>query len=576
MSFQPTAPDRAAVGSPSQDFAASVLNVSAAALQRYEEPVFRALRDGTLEAANPLAQTFMARLAPEDLEKLAAAARKSNGHDRAVVDMVDVGGGVDIQHLQVTLVPLAAGVGVLLFIRDLTLDNSLRTALVESRRRYKDFIDISTDFPWETNRNRSFVFVPPRGALGYTPDALIASDPSSLVVGDGILANDQPFLTTRRIENEEFWLKRADGRPACVMVSAMPLLDSRGVWAGARGVCRDVTEIRDRENTLSRVRNRERVLTRIVRAFRDEVDPEAMLTVAADALARGLGAEHCHLFRVAPQGTAAGPIAGYLLSARFGDMDPSAAATVLDSIAKGAGAAEMLFDPWQVLAAPARYQSDSNGAVVLWRRIDRGPWNDDDRLLIGDIANQIGITIEQLIHHEHVLRISRTDALTGLLNRGAFIDGLQRFLARQHRASPESIASVLLYVDLDNFKHVNDSRGHQAGDDLLMKVRDILLQQTRPTDMVARLGGDEFAIWLNGADISIAKGRATKLLELCKTLAPYSGSADRPVGMSIGIAVWAPGAETLEGLLARADAAMYEAKRAGKGNFSIAPAGATS
>jgi diguanylate cyclase (GGDEF)-like protein/PAS domain S-box-containing protein len=558
-------------GHPSQGLAASVLNVSAAALQRYEEPVFRWHPDGKLEAANPLAQTFVTRLAAADLARLVQVAKKAHGYDRAVVDMVDVGSGTALQHLQITLVPLTGGVGVLLFVRDLTLDNSLRTALVESRRRYKDFIDISADFPWETSRNRRFVFVPTRGALGYTSDSLIALDPTNLVMGDSIIGNDLPFLTTRRIENEEFWLKRADGRPACVLVSAMPVTDSNGAWAGARGVCRDVTELRDRENTLSRVRNRERVLTRIVRAFRDEVNPEAMLTVAADALARGLGAEHCQLFRTTPEGSHSSPVPGYLLAARFGDMETAAAASVLANLADGAGAAEVMFDPWQILAAPARYQNTANGAVVLWRRMDRGPWNDDDRLLIGDIANQIGITIEQLTHHEHVLRISRTDALTGLLNRGAFMDGLQRFLARQHRQGSESLASVLLYVDLDNFKHVNDTRGHQAGDDLLMKVRDVLLQQTRPTDMVARLGGDEFAIWLSNADIAIGERRAKRLLELCKTtLAPLSGSPERPVGMSIGVAVWSPGSESLEHLLARADSAMYQSKRAGKNNYTIA------
>jgi len=573
MSLEPTAPARAAAGSPSLDFVTGVLNVSAAALQRYEEPVFRTLPDGSLEAANPLAQTFLTRLAPVDVDKLAAAARKADGHDRAVVDMLDVGTGTTLQHLQTTLVPLAGG-GVLLFVRDVTLDNALRTALVESRRRYKDFIDISSDFPWETNRNRRFVFVPTRGALGYTPEALIGFDPTALVAGDTLINQDLPFLTTRRIENEEFWLKRADGSTACVMVSAMPVLDGTGVWIGARGVCRDVTEIRERENTLSRVRNRERVLTRIVRAFRDEVNPESMLTVAADALARGLGAEHCHLFRMVGDGAPTGPVPGYLLAARFGDMEPGAGATVLGTLAKGAGAAEVSFEPWQVLAAPTRYQSMANGAVVLWRRMDRGPWNDDDRLLIGDIANQVGITIEQLAHHEHVLRISRTDALTGLLNRGAFMDGLQRYINRQHHAPSSSMPSVLLYVDLDNFKHVNDTRGHQAGDELLIQVRDMLLHQTRPTDMVARLGGDEFAVWLGGADLSIGTNRAEKLLTACKTaLFPFSGSPERPVGMSIGIAAWKPGAETLEQLLSRADSAMYEAKRAGKGNFRVAETG---
>jgi diguanylate cyclase (GGDEF)-like protein/PAS domain S-box-containing protein len=547
--------------------------VSAAALQRYEEPVFRALPDGSLEAANPLAQAFLTRLTSADVDKLTAAARKADGHDRAVVDMLDVGGGTTLQHLQITLVPLTGG-GVLLFVRDVTLDNALRTALVESRRRYKDFIDISADFPWETNRNRSFVFVPTRGALGYTPEALMSSDPGSLVAGDTLLNQDLPFLTTRRIENEEFWLKRADGGTACVMVSAMPVLDNNGLWIGARGVCRDVTEIRERENTLSRVRNRERVLTRIVRAFRDEVNPESMLTVAADALARGLGAEHCHLFRMVGDGAPTGPVPGYLLAARFGDMEPGAGATALGTLAEGAGAAEILFEPWQVLAAPTRYQNTANGAVVLWRRMDRGPWNDDDRLLIGDIANQVGITIEQLTHHEHVLRISRTDALTGLLNRGAFMDGLQRYLNRQHHAPASSAPSVLLYVDLDNFKFVNDTRGHQAGDELLLQVRDLLLHQTRPTDMVARLGGDEFAVWLGGAEIGIGVARAEKLLQQCKTiLAPLSGSPERPVGMSIGVAAWKPGGETLEQLLSRADSAMYEAKRAGKGDYRVAQSG---
>ena len=206
--------------------------------------------------------------------------------------------------------------------------------------------------------------------------------------------------------------------------------------------------------------------------------------------------------------------------------------------------------------------------MVLWRPVDRGAWSDDDRLLIGDIANQVGITIEQFTHHEHVLRISRTDALTGLLNRGAFMEALRRFLSRLKR---EGGNAVLMYVDLDNFKAVNDLRGHQAGDDMLMKVRDILVQQTRPTDVISRLGGDEFAVWLNGADLTIAKTRATQFLERIAALKHLSGSPDRPVGMSIGIAAWNPeGNEDLDGLLARADGAMYHAKRGGKGSFTIA------
>ena len=489
-----------------------------------------------------------------------------------MVDMLDVGAGTQVQHLQITVVPLSNGGGALVFVRDLTLDNTLRVALVESRRRYKDFIDISADFPWEISRARRFVFVPPRGALGYTPEALIASDPSTLVASDTGFGTDMPFLTTRRIENEEFWLKRADGRTACMIVSAMPLTDPEGRWVGARGVCRDVTETRDRENTLARVRNRERVLTRIVRAFRDEVDPAAMLTVAADALARGLGAEHCQIFRAAAEDAAPGPTPGFQLAATFGDGAGTDTTAVLTSLASGAAAAEMVMGEWQVLAAPARYQSRSNGAAVLWRKIERGPWTDDDRLLMSDIANQVGITIEQLTNHERMLRISRTDGLTGLLNRGAFVEGLQRYLMRQERNPQGGGVSTLMYVDLDNFKPVNDTLGHQAGDEVLQKVRDLLIQVVRPTDMVARLGGDEFALWLNTADLPIGIQRAEKLLQAAAELAPFSAGPDKPLSFSIGLALWTPGPEKLDQLLARADAAMYEAKRGGKGRYAVAPA----
>ncbi|MCA0199694.1 MAG: diguanylate cyclase [Proteobacteria bacterium] len=543
--------------------------VSPAALERYEEPVFRVLPAGFIEPANPVALEFAARLTPEDMARLKAAADKSTTANRALVDMVDVGPDGKQQNLQVSLIPLRDNGGTLLFVRDLTLDNSLRLALVDSRRRYKDFIEISTDFAWEIGSDERFAFVPPRGALGYTADGLMAMEPRQLLVADAP-GTEVPFLTKRRIENEELWLRRPDGRTACVIVSAMPLIARDGKWVGARGVCRDVTETRDREATLTRVRNRERVLTRIVRAFRDEVNPEAMLGVAAEALARGLGAEHCHIFRALSEDALSNAVTpGFQLAARYGDLEASEAAPVLKTISEGAAAVELLLGGMQVLAAPARYQNASNGAVILWRSVERGTWNDDDRLLIGDIANQVGITIEQFTHHEHVLKISRTDALTGLLNRGAFVDGLQRFLVRLTR---DGGYGVLMYVDLDNFKAVNDTKGHQAGDDALLKVRDILVQHTRPTDLIARLGGDEFALWLNAADLAIAKTRASQFLERIKELGPYSADPHRPLGMSIGIAVWTPETgEMLDGLLARGDGAMYEAKRGGKGHFTIAP-----
>ena len=536
--------------------------VSAAALASYEEAVFRVSPAG-LAPMNPAAQVLADRVGLPALARLAAFGAKSIKSERAYVDMADVGQGDAAMNLQVTLIPLGDRITALCFVRDLTLDYSLRRALVDSRRRYRDFIDISADFTWETGPDGRFVFVAPLGALGHGPDQLLALPPADLI--DEAAGDVNPFVTQHRIESQEVWLKRSEGGTACTLVSGLPLIAADGRWIGARGVCRDITDSREREATFARVYNREQVLTRIVRAFRDEVNPEAMLTVAAATLCSGLGADHTHVFRLVK---GAHGDQSHELAARSGDLDAKQAAAVLAGLAAGAGAAELVIGPWQVLAAPTRYQNLSNGAAVLWRSVERGPWTDDDRLLLADIANQIGVTIEQLTHHEHVLRISRTDALTGLFNRGAFLESLKRFVLRPR---PETSASALMYVDLDNFKAVNDTRGHAAGDDALLKVREILLQSTRPTDLVARLGGDEFAIWLVGADRAAAEGRAQQILDQAKTLATFSGRADKPLGFSIGIAPWnAADGETVDQIIARADAAMYAVKKQSKGAFLVA------
>ncbi len=548
---------------------ADATSLSRAALQRHEEAVLEIARDGVFAPLNALAGQLEKRLASYDRAKIANLAAIAVEQERAIVDLVDVGEGPQVQHLQITLVPVSGRSSAFCFVRDLTLDYSLRRTLVDSRRRYRDFVEISSDFTWETSADNHFAYVTPHGALGYTVDDLLALHPDDLIAPES--TGDNPFLTRERLEHHEVWVKHHDGHVACMVVSALPLIDVDGVWRGARGVCRDVSELREREAALVRVNNRERVLTRIVRAFRDEVNPEAMLAVAAEVLAKGLGADFSQVFRASTAQavpTTSESKNEYLLAAKYGDAVPPDASDILSLFSGGAGAAEILRESWQVLAAPARFQGATNGVVVLWRDINRGPWSDDDRLLIADIANQIGVTIEQLEHHEHILRISRTDALTGLLNRGAFLEALTRHLTRLRA---DTGPSVLMYVDLDNFKQVNDVRGHQAGDELLGRVRDILLQSTRPTDVVARLGGDEFAIWLVSADQAAGEMRGRQILERSKALAAYSGSPTRPVGMSIGLAVWQPSAnETVDHLMARADQAMYQAKRDGKGHFVVA------
>lgn len=163
---------------------------------------------------------------------------------------------------------------------------------------------------------------------------------------------------------------------------------------------------------------------------------------------------------------------------------------------------------------------------------------------------------------------ARTDPLTGLLNRAAFSDRLAAATASVDPATPPAV----LFVDIDDFKGVNDSLGHAAGDDLLVTVAARLSGDVRADDVVARLGGDEFAVLLSEADDERLHDVAARLLTSLR--APMAlGGTTLAVTASVGGALGAPG-DTSETLLHRADTAMYEAKRTGKDSSSLLGSGA--
>ena len=151
-----------------------------------------------------------------------------------------------------------------------------------------------------------------------------------------------------------------------------------------------------------------------------------------------------------------------------------------------------------------------------------------------------------------------TDTLTGLPNRGSFMAGLDAELARAARYGR---AFTLAYVDLDNFKAVNDLEGHDSGDELLRRIADALRSSTRQTDIVGRLGGDEFA-----AVLPETTGGATgSVLEnLRKQLIGAMAKGGWPVTFSIGAVTFEVPIDTGREALQVADQAMYSVKRSGK------------
>ena len=157
---------------------------------------------------------------------------------------------------------------------------------------------------------------------------------------------------------------------------------------------------------------------------------------------------------------------------------------------------------------------------------------------------------------------SLRDELTGLLRRSLLMDRLQSAMTASVRSG---MPGAVIFIDLDQFKQVNDLHGHAAGDAVLRAVAERLLVTVRASDTVARLGGDEFVVLLPNTQNSVdAQIVSTKLLEAVQLPLDFEGQSIT-VGASIGVTLFAGLQESPEDLLRRADTAMYKAKATGKG-----------
>ena len=157
---------------------------------------------------------------------------------------------------------------------------------------------------------------------------------------------------------------------------------------------------------------------------------------------------------------------------------------------------------------------------------------------------------------ERLAREATTDPLTGLLNRNAFMSHVQLALTSRTKASVG-----LLFVDLDRFKAVNDTCGHDVGDEVLIHVARAIERVTRGGDIVARLGGDEFVVLCHGVDTGTIATVGSRVVDaVCAPIAV--GPHIIQVGASVGGAL-ATSTEEVTELLRRADGAAYQAKRQG-------------
>ena len=386
-----------------------------ALVQGYPGPALVTDRTGRVIAANAGAHDLSQGLQSGSQRDLQARIVRVAELGEPAQEQLELGSRQVRALMQLTIMPLTmtdGQVAVLVMGRDATMERNLTTALVASRQMFKDLVECSTDFAWETDSEGHFVFVSPLGALGFTAEQLEHTDSGALCSDAEAVAL---FAVREPVERQEAVLIARDGGGRICQVSARPVRDQKGQWAGARGVVQDVTEERRQ-------------------------------------------------------------------------------------------------------------------------------------------------TAELRAAHERLEQLSRIDDLTGLLNRRAFLDELtRRVLHMQRHRRP----GALLFIDLNNFKAVNDHRGHAAGDEALRAFGQAITEECRVGDLVARLGGDEFAVWLEETDAQGAAVKAHALRRIGADMHLRFGSAVAPLGVAMGIALHGPDdEESVPDLIARADAAMYRDKAA--------------
>jgi diguanylate cyclase (GGDEF)-like protein/PAS domain S-box-containing protein len=510
---------------------------------------------GGIVASSQSAEALLA-VAPEMAERLLAWLPDALlGDSTLLTTAIGTGEAVRVVDWQA----VRPGQGVVLAAgRDTTLERNLRQVLAESRQRFKDLVDISADFAWEVDADGRLAFVSPSGALGFTATELVNKVARSLPIGDTDELTEL-FEPREAFHGREIWLADAHGHDVCIVAAGLPLLSPRGEWLGARGLCRDVTESRERQAALSRAHQREQALARVVLAIRDEIDPDKAYRQAARATTMALTADGCRIARTIDR-------RGPEIVALFGEQPEGLELKAVGPLPADGTPVCADVQGMSVLAACTLYRGEINGLLAVWRE-EGIAFSAEDLGLMTGIARQMGLAHAHADYQDRLRQLSERDGMTGLYNRRTFMEKLdERLIEGRARAS------ALLYFDLDNFKACNDAHGHHIGDKALMILADMLRDVAARGDLPARLGGDEFLIWVDNTRQPEAEFLANRLIQQgIEQMRALSGSPEKPLGMSIGIALHAPeDIETGQDLIAKADRAMYLAKKSGKNRFAIA------
>jgi diguanylate cyclase (GGDEF)-like protein len=478
----------------------------------------------------------------------------------------------------VSVLPCVSGAstGNTVFVlgRETTLESSITEALVQSRELFQDLLKCSSDFAWETNHEGRFEFVSARASIAFSAEKLSGEFAETLIDREQseIAENWSPFLVKFPIEDVELWLNGEDGQSHCMLLTSVPILTEEGHFTGSRGACVDITELRRNERLVKNARRREDLVGRIVATIRAEFDPLAMLQTAALEIGDVFDADFgCILTQSAKK--EGFDIGGTTLESEISEdiiLGEAVAAIKPPDLEVSQDASRTVkidLAGHRGLVCGTMFGGQIIGGLVIGRASDAPEWNQEDHLLLEHIASHMGIAMAQAAHAVALERLSRVEEMTGLLNRRAFFQDAGLCLARNERSN---CPATFVYLDLDNFKSVNDTLGHAQGDRVLVEFANVLHDLIRRNDLAVRLGGDEFGLLLDNCSAEDAVKKTQLILgKLSEIVSDLELPSD--LSVSAGIAGWAPGdSQNVEMLVDQADKALYEAKRAGKSGWRVA------
>jgi diguanylate cyclase (GGDEF)-like protein len=209
-----------------------------------------------------------------------------------------------------------------------------------------------------------------------------------------------------------------------------------------------------------------------------------------------------------------------------------------------------------LLAVATRFAVNEASSSLSHQNTALHYWNEGIELLFLLIMSLLFSALRQNLDSEKIL--ANSDPLTGALNRRAFFDITEYELNRSRRYGH---ATTIAYIDLDNFKGINDRLGHAVGDSLLISVTKTISSNIRSTDILSRFGGDEFVILLPETQ---SESAATFLKKIHNQLNQAMAAKNWPVSFSIGAVTYPKSPPGVEEVIKKADMLMYEVKRSGK------------